>query len=100
MSQQFGTDLRALRCTSQHQAPLNIHAGPRAAPTAPPSTGLTDRQLQVLKLVADGLENKQIAAELGLQPRTVESHVASLIAAIGATNRTAAAVTAVRRGWV
>jgi DNA-binding NarL/FixJ family response regulator len=99
MTQSFSTDLRALRCSSTHRSTADTrHNAPTVRPARP--SGLTARQMQVLKLVADGLENKQIAAALGLQNRTVESHVAAVIAAIGAANRTAAAVTAVRRGWV
>ncbi len=52
---------------------------------------LTDRQLEVLKLVASGLSNKEIARDLSLSPATVKTHVAAIIGALEAANRTDAA---------
>jgi DNA-binding CsgD family transcriptional regulator len=57
---------------------------PRAAAPA----GLSHRELEVVRLVADGLANKAIAAELHLSVRTVESHVRHLLAKAGLNNRT------------
>jgi DNA-binding CsgD family transcriptional regulator len=53
--------------------------------------GLTPRELQVLRLVADGKPNKVIAAELVLSERTVDRHVSSILAKLGVPSRTAAA---------
>lgn len=53
-----------------------------------PDVGLTDRELQVIRMVADGLTDREIAAALVLSPRTVEGHVARLIHKLGARNRT------------
>ncbi len=61
---------------------------------------LTDRQLEVLKLVADGLSNKEIARDLTLSPATVKTHVAAIIGALEATNRTEAAFRARQLGLV
>ena len=54
--------------------------------------GITDREADVLRLVIDGLANKEIAAALGLSPRTVEKHVESLLRKAGARSRTELAV--------
>jgi DNA-binding NarL/FixJ family response regulator len=59
---------------------------------------LTDRQRAVLRLVALGSSNKEIAIALGLSPATVKTHVAQVLATIGATNRTDAAVKARQAG--
>ena len=59
---------------------------------------LTSRELQVLGLMAHGNENGEIAAELGISPRTVKNHVSSILAKLGVTNRVQAAVFAVQRG--
>jgi DNA-binding CsgD family transcriptional regulator len=52
------------------------------------AAGITAREADVLRLVADGLANKQIAARLHLSPRTVEKHVESLLRKTGARSRT------------
>jgi DNA-binding NarL/FixJ family response regulator len=49
--------------------------------------GLTSRQLDVLRGVARGLTDKEIASELSLSPRTVEMHVARMLDALGCANR-------------
>jgi DNA-binding CsgD family transcriptional regulator len=61
--------------------------GASAQQTDSASPTLTDRQREVLGLVARGLSDKQIARQLALSPRTVEMHVARVIAALGARNR-------------
>ena len=55
---------------------------------------LSDRQLSVLRLAADGLSNKEIAISLGLAPATVKTHLATIQATLGARNRTDAAARA------
>jgi len=55
---------------------------------------LTDRQLQVLRLVALGRSNKEIGRALTLAPSTVKTHVTQLLIALGCTNRTEAAARA------
>jgi DNA-binding NarL/FixJ family response regulator len=48
---------------------------------------LTERELEILRLVADGLSVKQVASRLALSPRTVESHLGKLYRKLGARNR-------------
>ncbi len=59
---------------------------------------LTERERQVLRLVADGLPNKQIARALAITERTVKFHIASASRKLNADNRAQAAALAVRRG--
>jgi DNA-binding NarL/FixJ family response regulator len=59
------------------------------------SPALTSRETDVLRLIAQGLPNKQIASQLGLGLRTVESHVSSLLGKLGVSSRTEAALYAV-----
>jgi DNA-binding NarL/FixJ family response regulator len=62
------------------------------------SISLTRRQLQVLRLLADGKSTDEIARELGLSPTTVRNYVAGLLAALGAHNRLQAVVAASKAG--
>jgi DNA-binding NarL/FixJ family response regulator len=71
-----------------------------AEPAYEADLGLTGREREVLALVARGLPNKLIARELGIAEKTVKTHVSSILAKLGVTDRTQAALLAVRRGWV
>ena len=61
---------------------------------------LTDRELRVLNLVADGLSNPKIARVLGISRNTVKFHVSSIISKLGATSRTEAVTIGVKRGLI
>jgi DNA-binding NarL/FixJ family response regulator len=69
----------------------NAHASPDA---------LTPREQNVLQLLAQGLQNKEIAAELVITERTVKFYVSSILSKLGAGNRTEAVTLAVQRGLV
>jgi len=62
--------------------------------------GLTDREREVLRLVAEGLPNKQIARQLGITERTVKFHLSSILRKLDAASRAQAAVIATQRGLV
>jgi DNA-binding NarL/FixJ family response regulator len=79
---------KLLRQVSQEQAAL---PGPEP---------LTPRELEVLRLLARGLENKEIAAELVIAERTVKFHVSSIQGKLGAGNRTEAVVIAAKQGLI
>ena len=70
----------------------------RAPSTPRPGSGLTERERQVLRLVAAGKANKDIAAELCISERTARTHVSSILTKLGMTSRTQAALWAVREG--
>lgn len=61
---------------------------------------LTQRQLEVLRLMAQGNSNKEIARELGISENTVRVHISAIISAMDATNRTEAAYSAMRLGLI
>jgi DNA-binding NarL/FixJ family response regulator len=61
---------------------------------------LTERENQVLQLLAHGLANKQIAASLGISEHTVKFHVSSIYSKLGVTNRTEAARIGVQQGLI
>jgi DNA-binding NarL/FixJ family response regulator len=71
-----------------------------AAPATVPREGaaLTPRELDVLRLVAQGRGNKEIAAELDLSAHTVKYHLASVLAKLGVRSRTEAVSRGIRTG--
>ncbi len=60
---------------------------------------LSPRELDVLRLIARGMENAEIAETLNISPRTAKNHVSSILAKLGVPSRIQAAIYAVRRGF-
>jgi DNA-binding NarL/FixJ family response regulator len=69
---------------------------PEEVPEAGPD--LSPRELEVLQLIARGLDNSEIAAELSISPRTAKNHVSSILSKLEVPNRIQAATYAVRSG--
>ena len=67
-------------------------------PNVPRPAGLTEREVDVLRLIARGHVNKQVAAELGISPKTVGHHVEHIYAKAGVTTRAGAALFAMENG--
>jgi DNA-binding NarL/FixJ family response regulator len=61
---------------------------------------LTDRELHILRLVANGHPNKQIASQLKLSTDTIKAHLKSIFAKLGVSDRTEAVTVAARRGFI
>ena len=61
---------------------------------------LSDREIEVLKLIANGKDNALIAAELHISPKTVKNHISNILMKLQIENRIQAAVYAVRSGIV
>jgi len=84
-----------------HPAALDAAFAPIASEEAdgdPSDRILTPREIEVLRMIADGLGNKQIASQLGISDHTVKFHIASVFAKLGAANRAEAVAIGVRRG--
>jgi DNA-binding NarL/FixJ family response regulator len=85
-----------------------VHAGhkripPEVAADLAEHTGdsdLTPREIEVLRLIAGGNANKEIAGRLTISEETVKSHVTNILAKLGANDRTHAVTTALKRGII
>jgi DNA-binding NarL/FixJ family response regulator len=95
--------LAGIRAVSRGESPLHPRAARallgarRQAPSADDVT-LTPREQEVLRLVRQGLANKQIARRLGISERTVKAHLTSVFQRLGVEDRTQAALWAERHG--
>ncbi|RXZ72702.1 ATP-binding protein [Agromyces albus] len=81
---------RRVRSELRERGVRSIPRGP-STPTRRNPAGLTDRQVDVLRLVSEGLTNTEIAGRLVLSVRTVDSHVAAILAKLGVPSRQEAA---------
>jgi len=87
--------LRGIRAAARGESPLDPRVARevlRAGATAPSAPELTEREQAVLRLVTEGLANKQIATRLGIREGTVKAHLSSAFQRIGVTDRTSAAM--------
>lgn len=61
---------------------------------------LTDREMEILRLIARGMSNKEIARALTISQQTVKNHMTAILRKLAVNDRTQAAVYALRRGWI
>lgn len=96
--------VRAVRTTAAGQSVIDPAITPRliARITQPSVHGdtLTDRELDVLRLAARGLTNKQIGGKLAISDRTVQNHLANIYAKLGVASRTEAVTAALQRNLI
>jgi DNA-binding NarL/FixJ family response regulator len=96
--------IRAIRAVASGQSALDPAIAPRIiariAQPVPTNETLTERELEVLRLAARGLTNKQIGHDLDISDRTVQNHLANIYAKLGAASRTEAVTEALQRGML
>jgi DNA-binding NarL/FixJ family response regulator len=99
--------VRAVRCVAAGQSALSPEIARKvvqqvSAPTATSGQAepLTDREIEVLRLTARGMTNKEIGRQLGISARTVQGHLANIYGKLGVYSRTEAVTEALRRGWI
>jgi DNA-binding NarL/FixJ family response regulator len=96
---------RVLSAYASHDSQSQAAAAAAAAPKAPvkqhkTSITLSPRETEVLRLVADGLSNQKIAEKLGLGLETVKTHMRHIMEKLAVSDRTEAAVKAMKQGIV
>jgi DNA-binding NarL/FixJ family response regulator len=84
--------LAAIRAAAAGGIHFGVRPGQRLA--------LSDRELEVVKLVVDGRSNDEIATDLAIAPKTVESHLRRIFERVGVASRTELATRALREGWL
>ena len=103
--------MRGIRSAAVGESLISPHIAGRVlqhvrATTVAPETAamirseLSDREIQVLKLIASGKDNAEIAGDLHISPKTVKNHVSNILMKLQIDNRIQAAVVAVRSGIV
>jgi DNA-binding NarL/FixJ family response regulator len=99
-----GDIVRAVRATAAGQSTIDPAVASRliARLTQPagPSDGLTERELEVLRLAARGQTNKQIGVALGISDRTVQNHLANIYGKLGVASRTEAVTMGLQRNLI
>lgn len=103
-----GEVMRAIRSAAAGEVHLDsrvarrlmqeLHTGKQKSDTS--QQELTEREIEVLKLVAKGCSNQMIAQELIISPKTAKSHVSNILGKLGLASRTQAAVYALKEGLV
>lgn len=99
--------VEAIRATARGEVRLHPNVARRlmervaARPVeAPPVEELTERELDVLRLIAKGMNNREIALKLVISEGTVKTHVSSLLSKLGLNDRTQLAIYALTKGYV
>lgn len=96
--------IRAIRAVAAGQSALDPAIAPRiiarVAQPVPVAESLTERELEVLRLAARGLTNKQIGHDLDISDRTVQNHLANIYTKLGVASRTEAVTAALQRGML
>ena len=94
----------AIRAAHAGRATLSPEAAQALVETANQTTAprldLTERELDVLALMVEGLNNTQIAGRLSVSPSTIKSHVSNILSKLGVASRTEAVTLALRRGII
>ena len=91
----------ALSAEKPFSAPPSYATTKPSPPSAPePTAGLTSREVEVLELVATGMTSAQVATQLFLSTRTVDTHLTSIFHKLGVTSRAAATRFALEHGLI
>ena len=87
-------DLLAKQAVEKMEQPKTSSHGQNA------DSPLTDRELEVLSMIAEGKSNKETASALQISDQTVKNHISHIFAKLSVSDRTSAVLMAVNRGWI
>jgi DNA-binding NarL/FixJ family response regulator len=91
----------ARKVINRFAQPQEETGGGKRSPGVPaPLDQLTERELEVLKMAAKGMSNREIAQELTISVRTVQTHLTNIFNKMGVGSRTEAVVHALRKNWI
>jgi len=99
-STELRAEVRAGRIDARAADAVLEAAGHKVTKRPEQAAGLTAREIEVLRLLARGLQTKQIADELVVTPKTVSSHIEHIYKKIGASNRVGASLFATEHGLI
>lgn len=98
----YATKTNQQKSDNQKELALTLKTLEKLSQTTPdsPQKGLTERQIEIVKCIAEGLSNKQIAYKLNLKEGTIKIHVTVILKTLNVKNRTAAVIEASKRGYI
>jgi DNA-binding CsgD family transcriptional regulator len=99
-SQSLKDELRVYMELLAKQPLDKAHKDSAAAGGSSADSPLTDRELEVLAMIAEGKSNKETAAALQISDQTVKNHISHIFAKLNVNDRTSAVLIAVNRGWI
>ena len=99
-AEEVRAEVRAGRLDGDAVASVLAAAGHRTAKRREWPAGLTAREVEILRLLARGLSNKQIAKQLSISPKTASSHIEHIYTKLGVSNRALASLFAAKHGLV
>lgn len=99
-SQSLRDELRVYMELLAQQPSDKARKGPISAEGNSAGSPLTDRELEVLAMIAEGKSNKETAAALQISDQTVKNHISHIFAKLNVNDRTSAVLLAVNQGWI
>ncbi len=99
-NQSLRDELRVYMELLSKQPSDNSGSQARSTSAAATDSPLTDRELEVLAMIAEGKSNKETAAVLQISDQTVKNHISHIFAKLSVNDRTSAVLLAVNRGWI
>ena len=99
-TQSLRDELRVYMDLLAKRPPDKVEQASTSAPGNAVDSPLTDRELEVLSMIAEGKSNKETAAALQISDQTVKNHISHIFAKLNVSDRTSAVLMAVNRGWI